>query len=200
MTIFQSETVLHWGQLDLPMFGLDRDLAGAPVAPAAAFSLVCDPVSLWFVAQRSAPAALHPAARPGKFLAELWRYDVAELFVATADGSRYFEWNLASNGAWWSCEFSAPREREEEVDIAPPGVVTHAELAEDGGWVAAMAIPLEILRARVGFGIRSRVNVTFILDSPTQKFLSAVGLPADPPDFHQPGNFSQANFQPLPLR
>jgi predicted amidohydrolase len=77
-------------------------------------------------------ADLHPKSRPGLFMPGLWEHDVAELFIAHP-GGRYFEFNLSPNAAWWSCEFKAPRVREEETDIVFPEVATFAELAPDGG-------------------------------------------------------------------
>lgn len=200
MTIFESKDFLRWGELDVPLLGLNRDWSGQAVNPPAGFSLAVDPGHLWFIATDRRPASLHPQARPGKFQAGLWQHDVAELFLADPVSGRYFEFNLAPNGAWWSCEFTAPRVRAEEVDIAMPEVATFAELAPDGSWVAAMALPLDLLRARLDFGKNTRANVTFILESPGRRFLSAADLGGGEPDFHRPASFPQAVFTPLPPR
>src|ERR1035437_8909657 len=116
MTIFTSAQPLRWGQLDVPLFGLAKDWAGDAVQPAAGFSLAMDGQRLWFLAHHRKPAQLHPQARPGRFQAELWHHDVAELFLADPVSGRYFEFNLAPNSAWWCCEFTAPRVRAEEID------------------------------------------------------------------------------------
>jgi hypothetical protein len=189
MTLIEYPQPLEWGGLDLPLFGISKDLAGAAVDPPAGFSLAADPQRLWFVASHRRPAEIHPQARPGGFLAELWKHDVAELFLADPASGRYFEFNLAPNGAWWSCEFTAPRVRADEADIAMPDVATFAELASDGSWVAAMAIPLDLLRARLNFGDATRANVTMILETPAQRFLSAADLGPGGPDFHRPARF-----------
>ncbi len=194
MTVIRSASPLAWGELDLPLFGVSRDWHGGAVEPAAAFCVALDPRRLWFVAAHGRPARLHPAARPGKFTAELWRYDVAELFVADPVSGRYLEFNLAPNGAWWSCEFTAPRVRTEEVEVPFPEVATFAELAPDGGWVAAMAVPRDLLEARVGFGAGSGLNVTFIVASPEQRFLTAADLGGGEPDFHRPEKFPKVKF------
>jgi len=198
MTIFESTRPLVWGELDVPLFGLAQDWHGARVEPAAGFALVMDAKRLWFVANHRRPATLHQQGRPGKFQAELWRYDVAEMFLADPRSGRYFEFNLAPNGAWWTCEFTAPRVRAEEVDIAMPEVATFSELAPDGSWVAALAVPLDLLRARLDFGPDTRANVTFILETPQQRFLSASDLGAAEPDFHRPQHFAQVAIVPLP--
>lgn len=198
MTIFTSPRPLVWGELDVPLFGLGKDLHGAALQAPAAFSVVTDARRLWFIASHRKPARLHPQARPGAFQTELWRYDVAELFLADPASGRYFEFNLAPNGAWWSCEFTAPRARADAAEIAMPEVATFSEMSADGSWLAAMAIPLDLLRARLDFGPATRMNVTMILESPAQKFASASDLGAGEPDFHQPRLFPQVGFAPLP--
>lgn len=197
MTLFTSPRSLEWGALDVPMLGLMKDWHGEPVSPPAGFSLAMDGHRLWFIAHHRQPADLHPSARPGLFQAELWRHDVAELFIADPASGRYFEFNLAANGAWWSCEFTAPRVRAEEIEIAMPEVATFSDMAPDGAWVAAMALPLDLLKARLDFGKQSRINVTMIVGSPRQRFLSATALPGPEPDFHQPSQFHETTFVPL---
>ncbi|KAB2638399.1 MAG: hypothetical protein DVB26_08100 [Verrucomicrobia bacterium] len=198
MTIFESTRPLAWGELNVPLFGLTHDWHGERVEPAAGFALVSDARRLWFVASHRRPAALHPQARPGHFQAQLWRYDVAELFLADPRSGRYFEFNLAPNGAWWTCEFTGPRQRTEALDIAMPEVATFSDLAADGSWVAAMALPLDLLRARLDLGPATRANVTFVLESPQQRFLTAAKLASAEPDFHRPGEFSAISRVPLP--
>lgn len=199
MTIFTSTQALQWGGLDVPLLGLSKDWHGAPLEAAAGFSLVMDARRLWFIAHHRKAADLHPQARPGMFMAELWRHDVAELFLADPVSGRYFEFNLAPNGAWWSCEFTAPRVRAEQTDIAMPEVATFSDMAADGAWIAALAIPLDLLRARLDFGAHTRANVTFILGSPDQKFITAANLGAGEPDFHRPEKFPQVAIAPLPM-
>ncbi|MBJ7395669.1 MAG: hypothetical protein JHD23_00930 [Akkermansiaceae bacterium] len=199
MTVFTSPQRLIWGELDVPLFGLAKDLDGILLQEPAAFSLVVDEQHLWFIASHRKSARLHPQARPGRFQAELWRHDVAELFLFDPVSGRYFEFNLAPNGAWWTCEFIAPRVRAELAEIAMPEVATFSELSADGSWVAAMAIPVDLLKARLNFGNETHVNVTMILESPVQKFISATDLGPGEPNFHQPGQFTKICFQPLPV-
>ncbi len=198
MTIFESEKSLVWGELDVPLLGLGVDWFGRRVEPAAAYSLVKDPRYLWFIASHRRPAQLHPQSRPGRFQAELWRHDVAELFLADPVSGRYFEFNLSPNGAWWNCEFTAPRQRAYEEDQPMPDVAAFAELAADGSWMAALALPLDLLAARLDFGPRTRANVTFILESPAQRFLTAAPLGGGDPDYHRPGAYPQVELTPLP--
>ena len=195
MTVIRSVKPLAWGEIDVPLFGLNEDWYGKRVSPQAAFCVAVDPRNLWFIASHPKPARLHPAARPGRFTPELWKHDVAELFLHHPTSGRYFEFNLAPNGAWWSCEFTGPRLRAEEVEIAFPEVATFAELAPDGGWVTAMAIPRDLLEARLDFGRDTRINVTFILGSPEQRLLTAVDLGAGEPDFHRPDKFAKMELR-----
>jgi hypothetical protein len=198
MTIFRSAKPLAWGEIDVPLLGIGKDWHGEVIGAPAAFCAVVDPRSLWFIASHPKPARLHPAARPGRFTPELWKQDVAELFLHHPPSGRYFEFNLAPNGAWWSCEFTAPRVRAEDVEIAFPEVATFAELSPDGGWVAAMAIPRDLLEGRLDFGRDTRMNVNFILESPEQRFLTAVDLGGGEPDFHRPERFGKIELQDLP--
>jgi hypothetical protein len=198
MTVFTSVRPLVWGELDVSLFGLVKDLNGGLLEVPAAFSLVIDAQHFWFIASHRKPAQLHPQARPGAFQTELWKYDVAELFLSDPRSGRYFEFNLSPNGAWWTCEFTAPRIRADSAEIAMPEVATFSELSGDGSWLAAMAIPLDLLRARLDFGTATRLNLTMILESPKQRFLSANPLPGEKPDFHQPEYFTQVRFTPLP--
>ena len=196
MLIEHKNEPLHWGALDLGLFGIQNDWLGNPLDVPAAFGLAIDHGSFWFVASRRKPALLHPDARPGKFTPELWKYDVAEFFLKHPESGRYLEFNLAPNGAWWSAEFTAPRVRAHEEDLEVPGVKTYAELSPDGSWLTAASIPLEVLQARFGFGSESLINVTFIVDSPEQKFLTATPAPegADP-DFHRADLFQDVHIQ-----
>jgi len=110
-------------------------------------------------------------------------------FISEPQSGRYLEFNLAPNGAWWSAEFTAPSVRAHEDEVEIPGVKTFGDLTPDGTWMAAASIPLDILEARVNFGESSCMNVTMIIDSPEQQFLSASAAPKGKPNFHQTSLF-----------
>lgn len=194
MNIEVSDKPLRWGSLDLSLFGIDKDWDGNPVKPQMAFGFAVDQDYLWFVAAHQKPPVLHPDAKPGEFQAELWKYDVAEFFLADPSTGRYLEFNLSPNSAWWSAEFSAPRIRAEVVDHPFPGVATYADMAPDGSWLVAAALPLKQLKDRLNFGSESTLNATFIINSPDQKFLTAAKLEAPEPNFHLPDQFPQVTF------
>ncbi|PQJ29155.1 hypothetical protein [Rubritalea profundi] len=194
MNIEISDKPLSWGALDLSLFGVDKDWFGQPVNPPVAFGFAVDLKYLWFIASHQKSPSLHPDARPGDFQAELWKYDVAEFFLTDPKTGRYLEFNLAPNGAWWSAEFTAPRIRAEIADNPFPEVATFADMAQDGSWLAAAAIPLEQLRNKLNFSPESHLNATFILNSPEQQFLSATKLGGGEPDFHLPDKFPKVNF------
>ncbi|MFT3992280.1 MAG: hypothetical protein QM680_12810 [Luteolibacter sp.] len=197
MRIFTSDRALKWGGLDVPLLALGLDCYGQSMETVPGYCLILDPEKLWFLATHRSPAVVHPKSRRGVFLPELWKYDVAEVFIAHPPSGRYFEFNLAPNGAWWCCEFTAPRQRAQQEEERMPGVETYADLAPDGGWLAAMALPLDLLKARLDFGETSTLNVAMILNSPEQRFLSVEPLPGESPDFHQPASFPQAEFMAL---
>ncbi len=176
-----------WAQLEQDWFGQCLDIA-------ASYALTADPQNLWFCAGRKKRASISADARPHEFVEGLWNHDVAELFIKDMQSDRYLEINLAPSGAWWSAEFYGPRMRVHSEAAPIEGVRSHSRIAVDGCWQAAVAIPIAYLELHFGFGMDSRLNVTFIVDSPQQRFLSAVRLPGDMPDFHQPGYFEQATF------
>jgi hypothetical protein len=194
MHILRSAKKLHWGELSLPVWGLEKDFHGGKRERPLMYSLAEDGEYLWFVAASASPAQLHPQARPGMFLSELWKYDVAELFIADSVSGRYAEFHLAANGAWWSGEFVGIRERAGDEDVPFPEVETYAEISLEGGWMAAMAIPIDLLQARIGYGTASKMNVCFVADSPEAKHYSVVTLAGDRPNFHQPQAFSQVAY------
>jgi hypothetical protein len=176
-----------WPAESVPLARIERDWHGAAVAPPAEFALAVDDDHLWLLARRAAPASTHPHAGAGAFVAGLWRFDVAELFLGRTGDPAYLEVNLAPNGAWWSCEFTAPRRRRHEHDVPLPGVRTHATPSASGGWDAALGVPLAVLRDRIGFDDRSTANVTFVVDAPAARYLCAAPATAGAPDFHAPG-------------
>lgn len=188
MQLFIAEKPLEWGALDLPLLGISKDWHGQPLNPPAAFTLASDGVNLWFAATRQAPATIHPDAEEGAFTPELWKHDVAELFIAD-DGGGYLEFNLAANGAWWACKFDSVREAAPDQPDFREAVTTHHDATQPGSWLAALVIPIPFLIDHAGFGPGNRVNVTFILNSPAQTFHSASKLPGAEPDFHQPQAF-----------
>lgn len=194
MNIELSDRPLSWGALDLSLFGIAHDWHGEKIDQPMAFGFVMDQKNLWFVAARQQAPKIHPQARPGAFQPELWQHDVAEFFLSDPSTGRYLEFNLAPNGAWWSAEFTAPRVRAEQEDVPFPGVATFADMAVDGSWMAAAALPLDQLRERLNFGKDSQLNATFIVNSPQQQFLTAAKLSDGEPDFHLPASFPTVNF------
>lgn len=184
MVIEQKTSPLRWGELDLALFGIQQNWQGQTLHTPAGFSLAMDQENLWFVATRNTPPVIHPNAYAGKFTANLWQYDVAELFIYDPESGRYLEFNLAPNAAWWCAEFTAPRKRAYKEDIEMIGVRSYFDQSPDGSWMAAASIPLDILKARVNLCEKSHMNVTFIVDSPNQQFLTANPALPGKPNFH----------------
>jgi hypothetical protein len=168
---------------------LSSDWFGAATIPPLTWELSQDRNDYHFAASRSASAHIHPDSTEGVFQAELWHYEVAEIFFADADGNHYLEVNLAPNGAWWACRFAQIRQAERlQPDFQ--NVRTSATLTASG-WQASIRLPANLLR---DFG-SPRFNVTAILGQEKQQFLSHFPLPGKEPDFHQP-----EAFQPIPWR
>ncbi|MES2982742.1 MAG: hypothetical protein V4727_10545 [Verrucomicrobiota bacterium] len=197
MQIFTSETPLSWGQLDLPLCGLTEDWFGKPLDKPSTFSLAMDPKSLWFIGIFPSTANIHPAASPSQFTPELWKYDVAELFLANPATGEYLEFNLTSNGAWWASKFSSVRKPSAEQPDFTTHIHSHHDLASADLCVAGLEIPLNFLKKEIDFGVITAANITIISDTPSQRYLSASKLPGAQPDFHQPINFLTVSFTPL---
>lgn len=199
MRISRSETPLAWGELNLPLFGLDTDWFGKKQSSPMGFSVATDHDKLWFVATGQSPASVHPDALPGKFTPELWKHDVAELFLANPSSGKYLEFNLAANGSWWACAFSAPRVADSPQPDFAATIATHSDADVPSGWVAALVVSLEFLETEIGYGEDTTANVAFIRNSPSQTFLTAAKLPGDEPDFHQPAHFPRLVPTGIPL-
>ncbi|MGJ8725393.1 MAG: hypothetical protein ACSHYB_12615 [Roseibacillus sp.] len=124
-----------------------------------------------------------PNSKEGQFCPELWRFDVAELFLADPIRQSYLEVNLAPNGAWWMCWFRDVRlAQEKQPDFA--GVKAEGQWQSDA-WSASIRIPKRLLPPLEALSY----NITFILNSPQQSFHSLAPLPGEEPDFHQPSSF-----------
>ncbi len=171
---------------DAPWQQLEHEWFGHRVTPPFEFRFELRGEVLVFSARRAAPALLHPEAVEGGFQELLWRYDTAEFFIATAEGDRYMEFNLAPNGAWWSAAFTGPRVVNAAVPAVPEGVQARGQATADG-WFAEAQIPLAYLRL-MGIDPATtpcRLAAAAILNSPEQLFLTTSTDTSGHPDFHR---------------
>lgn len=190
MQIFTSEKPLKWGELDLPMMGLTHDWFGEKLASPSTFTLAEDGEFLWFISIFPDSTNIHPDSKPGQFTPELWKYDVAELFIANPETGEYLEFNLTANGAWWASKFASVRQPS-SVQPGFTGMIrSHHDLAGGQQFVAGLRIPLIFLKKEIDFSASTTANITIIRDTPSQRYLSACKLPGRQPDFHQPQYFS----------
>ena len=197
MQIFTSEKPLAWGKLDLPMMGLTADWFGEKLEAPSTFTLANDSDYLWFISIFPAASIIHPDASPGQFTPELWKYDVAELFIANPNTGEYLEFNLTSNGAWWASKFSSVRHPSIQQPEFTTKISSYHDLAGAEQFVAGLQIPLIFLKKEIDFGASTTANITIIRNSPSQRFLSACKLPGSQPDFHQPQNFTLLSPAPI---
>ncbi len=162
---------------------LGQEWYGAKVEPAVEFSFSIEGDELVFRVSREASAKIHPDAKLGVFQENLWKYDTAEFFIAKEDCSRYLEFNLSPNGAWWSMIFTDPRVVDESaIQITPR--VCEAQ-CDDKGWSCTARIPIADLIA-MGLDPRnSRMAVCSILESPEQIFLTTADKTEGVADFHK---------------
>lgn len=164
--------------------------------PPSVFSLAQDEDALWFIAVFPVNAATQPQAEPHAFTPELWKYDVAELFIANPLSGAYLEFNLAANSAWWACKFSGVRIPCANQPDFTTQIKTHSDATGSIQSIAAIRIPLKFLNLEIDFGTDSTANITIIRNTPHHRYLSASKLPGSEPDFHQPNHFSPITYLP----
>lgn len=197
MQIFTSDKSLSWKILDLPWCEVTEDWSGSTLKEPSTFNLVKDVESLWFISNFPISANIHPTAFPGQFSPELWKYDVAELFLTNPTTGEYLEFNLTSNGAWWASKFSSVRTPSAQQPNFSAQIRSHYDLTGVHRCVAGIQIPINFLKKEIDFGITTAANIAIIRDSPSQRYLSASKLPGPQPDFHQPAHFQTVTFTPL---
>ena len=122
------------------------------------------------------------------FFEGLWRGDCGELFVLQPKTRRYLEINLAPNGAWWSCVFTAVRTRDESIQ--PPQLEDIRSKLGEHGWEAGFSISFAEIERCLGSVEDLRGNVTLILGgcpdpNPPLENLHSVAL-LGAVDFHRP--------------
>lgn len=152
--------------------------------PPLATSLAVEDSQLIFSAKRASSCLPHPDSRENCFQAELWKYDLAEVFFWEPKIEAYLEINLAPTGGWWACWFDQVRVAR-PVQPAFSGVSASGTVSREG-WAASIALPLSLFANPESL----RYNVTAIVDSPKQRFLTAYDLGCAEPDFHRPSYFS----------
>lgn len=190
--IYDEEII--WGNLDISLFELSRDWYGEELEVPVSYGLAADEERFWFVVMRNKPACLHPDSRPEKFMPDLWKYDIGELFIGHPEHGRYLEFHLSPNGAWWNADFVAPRQRASLDEKPMQGVKTYHHLSASGDWVAAASLPLDHLIEHYDLGYETRMNITFALDDPMQRFLSVAPPLQTEPDFHRPDVFLPIDY------
>ena len=199
MIITKSSSAIEWETFEPSgLIGFHDDWYNTPLSHKIWFSLDMDDSHLWFTAIHEKKPNTHPEARAGAFTPELWKYDVVELFITNAARDKYIELNLAANGAWWSAEFSKPRQLAGRRDLPFPGIQTFHEYLPDTGWAVSMRIPLAELEGTLGFSEKSSAIVSCITNSPQQQFQCTGCLLGEHPDFHQPEYFDQLMIVPSP--
>lgn len=173
---------------------IGREWHGRAVNPAFRYRFSLVPQGLEFRAARAAAALVLPESAPGQFTPGLWKCDTAEFFLAREDASRYLEFNLSPNGAWWACVFSAPRVPDAAMAGWLPPI--KAEACRTGGsWESRAILPMEAI---AGLGIdlaHCRLAACAILESPRQIFLTTAEGCSGEPDFHLPWHYPIALCQ-----
>lgn len=168
---------------------LEKEWYGHTVKTPVIYSFHTDGKYLYFHAEQPAAVSVPPYAEPHAFTPELWKFDTAEFFIAPAEGTRYMEFNLCPNGAWWCCVFSDKRCA--DTTVTPPQAETHATLTENG-WSATAVLKVSDLQA-LGIDLHHcRLAAAAILNSPDYVFLTTAEDQSGEPDFHRPDSWPLA--------
>ena len=124
-----------------------------------------------------------PAAAARSRVADLWHYDVVELFLAFRSG-RYLEVELGAGGHFLVLSFRAPRERcDDHADLRP--ALEHGRSVS--GWRAALLLDWSLVPAEL-----TALNAFACARG---RYLAYQPVPGDAPDFHQPSAFPPAALE-----
>ncbi len=155
---------------------------GAPSHQTFDYSLRITDQTLTFDVTFASTAKGLPNSKSGQYTPELWKWDVAELFISNLEG-KYLEINLSPTGAYWIQGFLTTRCPDPEFTPS----LYNARASSEG-----IQLSLTALETYLGASSAWRLNVTGILNSPDYIFLSQTPLPGGEADFHQPQHFSFA--------
>ena len=159
------------------------------------WSIARDSKALWFCASIPGAPVHDSSLKSGEFIEGLWEADVAEFFLRDGETGAYQEFNVSPAGAWWTCYFSAYRQRA-AVNHCPETICTHA--ASDGsGWEIAFAVRSDELS--VALSRNTQLHVCFIralpIDASKQEFFSSRPVSGIEPDFHCAEVFAPIQFE-----
>lgn len=121
-------------------------------------------------------------SRQGRFIENLWRDDVAELFILGYSG-QYQEFNFSFDGAWWSAGFSGYRTI--DAGFTPPSNLRIETIQTTNMRRIKVYIPL----SKLWFSITSisdlHANVCAIIGQKPRHYFSVAELESEKPDFHR---------------
>lgn len=167
---------------DLPPIRVERSLNGKELPIVVMFYIAAATQRFLFGVSCPLPPWDDDTSSAGGFVEGLWHKDVVEAFIADRASSCYQEFNLSPRGAWWSCVFSAYRQRL-PVQPAFPGVETFAE-RQPTNWRAAMSIPRSAIAVRFPLLEDQRLNICGVFGGMQRLHISIAELPL-PADFHR---------------
>lgn len=164
--------------------GFDGKISNKPVQVV----LALDPEQILFHARVDRAPICNHNLKSGEYREGLWESDLVELFIKDDNNNNYFELNLAPGGAWWGCNFSAPRVR---ISTKHEDLLREINSrTTDKGWEVTVALKRDRLPVSAAFNQSSRGNVSACLGAPPRELLTISPLPGEKPDFHQPQHFA----------
>jgi hypothetical protein len=194
LPVYKVSSSLSFEKLfTLPLNQIEYDWYGERVKNNVSFIVAVDPDNLILGAQVDASPWIDPSHESGQFVEGLWNKDVAEIFVASSESPVYQEFNLAPNGAWWSCFFSKYRKRDTAGFKMPQGVTTHSNIGSDS-WQAAISIPLNQFCVPLDLEDTTRANVSFVVGKAKRQYLTWANIQQREPDFHRAEDFENIDL------
>ncbi len=124
-----------------------------------------------------------PDAPIGSRIADLWNYDVVEVFFV-GPGHEYLELELGAGGHWLLLGFDRIRHTRDSYTELKPGIQYKKTLEKT--WVSEIVVPWEIIPENL------RGLNAFVIAS--GQFLAYTLLPGAEPDFHQPDFYPSARL------
>ena len=172
---------------------LEKDWNGNLMKNALNFELESSLDSLIFAVKFDSKTQDHPLSQLGRFQAELWKYDVAELFISNPESGEYLEINLNVTGAWWLMKFQDVLKRDGDFQEEEAKRSVRVTKVEEGNLEGGVRFELNRSYIKQSLGLDLEAlhgNVTAISSAPNRVFSSAVKLTAEKPDCHRPEEFT----------
>ena len=167
--------------------GSDVAVTASVQCPA---QLQSEPVPNWlslrFVLQGQIRTLRIPPQAPAEACDGLWQHTCAELFVRTAGGAAYQEFNFSPSGQWAAYRFSSERQRDTEAETRHPACAPLIEVQATGDTLTMhIRLPIQNLSPNTGTEtLRLGLNMVTEHADGSLAYWALQHPRLDRPDFH----------------